>query len=103
MNQGPARRVGDSVIVATEQVRDFLATPAGRRLRGFVATGLIVMIPLLLRSRALRRSPLIRAIEALGGAALVIRLAEAIRDWEREGEREETIVLEVPAVDSGAD
>ena len=46
---------------------------------------------------------MIRAIEALGGAALVIRLAEAIRDWEREGEREETIVLDVPAVDSGAD
>jgi hypothetical protein len=102
MNQRPVRRVGDSVIVATAHVRDFLATPAGRRLRDLVATGLIVMTPLLLRSRALRRSPLIRAIEALGGAALVIRLAEAIRDWEREGEREETIVLDVPAVDSGA-
>ena len=97
------RRVGDSVVVAAEQVGDFLASPAGRRLRHRLAAGLIVTTPILLRSRLLRRWPLLRAVEALGGAALVVKLAEAIRDWEREGERRDTIVLDVPAVDGGTD
>jgi hypothetical protein len=97
------RRVGDTVVVAAEQVGDFLASPAGRRFRHRLATGLIVTTPLLLRSRLLRRWPLLRTLEALGGAALVIKLAEAIRDWEREGGRRDTIVLDVPAVDGGTD
>jgi hypothetical protein len=66
-----------------DDVLTFLDSPAGRRLRGMLATGLIVSVPLLMRVPGLRRSPLGRAIEVAGGATLVVKLAELVRDWER--------------------
>lgn len=66
-----------------DEVLAFLDSPAGRRLRGMLATGLIVSVPLLMRVPGLRRSPLGRAIEVAGGATLVVKLAELVRDWER--------------------
>jgi hypothetical protein len=63
----------------------FLDSPPGRRLRRIVATGMILSVPLVMRLPGLRRTPIGRAVELLGGAALVVRLAEAIRDWERAG------------------
>lgn len=70
--------------VSFDELLTFLDSPAGRRLRRMVAGGLIVSMPLLTRIPGLRRSPLARVIELVGGTALVIRLAEAIRDWERD-------------------
>ena len=90
------RRVGETVVVSAAQLREFLHSPAGRRLRRVLAAGLIITAPLLFRLPGLRRSPLVRLLEALGGAALVIKLAEAIRDWERDDERAERIVIDVP-------
>jgi hypothetical protein len=87
--------VGNQIVLTAAQVRRFLHTPAGRQLRRYVAVGLMVTAPLLFRIPALRRSPLIRVLEALGGAAVVIKLAEAIRDWERSGEPEGDIVIDV--------
>ncbi len=66
-----------------DDVLTFLDSPPGRRLRGMLATGLIVSVPLLMRVPGLRRSPLGRAIEVAGGATLVVKLAELVRDWER--------------------
>jgi hypothetical protein len=37
---------------------------------------------MLLRIPLLRRHPLLRWLELLGGVALIIKLAEALRDWE---------------------
>jgi hypothetical protein len=39
--------------------------------------------PAVFRIPGVRRYPLIRALELVGGAALIIRFAEALRDWER--------------------
>jgi hypothetical protein len=94
------RRVGDQVVVTGAQARAFLASPAGARFRKYLAAGVIVGAPLLFRIPGLRRYPLFRAIEALGGVALVVKAAQAIRDWEAEGQRTDRIVVEVPPVAS---
>lgn len=80
---GPrVRRLGDRVEVAVQEVEDFLGSPAGRRLRRLLAAGAIVGSKLLFRIPGLRRYPLIRALDRLGGAALVVRFAQGLRDWE---------------------
>lgn len=60
----------------------YLATPAGRRLRHRAAWLLIVALPAVFRVPRLRRHWAIRLLEIAGGAAVLIRLGEAIRDWE---------------------
>jgi hypothetical protein len=66
-----------------DDVLRYLDSPAGRRLRRVLAGAVIISIPLLARIPAFRRSPIGRAVELVGGAALLVKLAEAIRDWER--------------------
>lgn len=66
-----------------EELLDLLDSPAGRRLRKRLATGLIVSVPLVMRLPGLRRSAVGRLVEVAGGAALVVKLAEMLRDWER--------------------
>lgn len=69
---------------SAEEVLEFLDSPGGRRLRTMLATGMIVSIPLLMRLPGLRRSPMGRLLEMTGGAAIVMKLGELIRDWERD-------------------
>jgi hypothetical protein len=78
-----ARRIGDRVQIEAREISRFLATPAGRRTRRVLAGAIIVTVPMVFRIPGLRRYPLIRALEFLGGAALIVRFAEALRDWER--------------------
>ena len=66
-----------------DDVLAFLESQSGRRARATLATGLIVSVPLVMRVPGLRRSAIGRAIEVVGGATLVVKLAELIRDWER--------------------
>ena len=61
----------------------FLDSPTGRRLRHTVATGLIVAARVIAQMPAMRASRIGRLVGAAGGAALIVRVAEAIRDWER--------------------
>ena len=77
------KELAEHVNMTVDEFLMFLDSPPGRRLRQIVATGLIVSVPFVMRIPGLRRSPIGRAIELVGGAALVMRLAEAIRDWER--------------------
>ena len=70
------------VTISAEEVRRFLASDAGRVVRRATAAGLIIGVPLLLRIPLVRRHPLLRWLELLGGVALVMKLAEALRDWE---------------------
>ena len=88
------RRIGDRVEVAVRDVEDFLDSPAGRRFRRLIAGAAIVGAPLLFRIPLLKRSPLLRALELAGGAALMVKFAEAIRDWEPTSRR--AIVIDVP-------
>jgi len=88
------RRIGNRVQISVQDIQDLLASDAGRRLRRIAVAGLIIGAPLIFRAPGLRRYPLLRGLEVLGGAALIIKLAEALRDWEPENPR--PIVLEVP-------
>jgi hypothetical protein len=91
--QGIATKIDGEV----EELLDFLDSPAGRRLRKRLATGLIVSVPVVMRLPGLRRSPLGRLVEVAGGAALVVKLAEMLRDWERgQDEGRERRVIDVP-------
>lgn len=103
-NHGYTRRmaafppIGQRVVITAEQARAFLASPAGARARRWLAAGVIISVPLLFRIPVLRRHPLFRWLEALGGAALVIKAMEALRDWELDGGQAERIVIDVPPI-----
>jgi hypothetical protein len=88
--------LGTRVVLSKEQARAFLASPAGARFRRLLATGVIISVPLLFRIPVLRRHPLVRWLEAIGGAALVIKAVEALRDWELQGGQAERIVIDIP-------
>jgi hypothetical protein len=70
--------LGDGV----ERAEEWLASPAGVRFRKNAARVLLVTSPLLFRHRFFRATWPGRLIELAGGAALLVKLAEAIRDWE---------------------
>jgi hypothetical protein len=62
--------------------RRYMATPEGRALRRRVAQAAIFAAPFLFRLKFVRNHPVGRVLGIVGGAALVVKLAEAIRDWE---------------------
>jgi hypothetical protein len=65
-----------------EAIRAWLATDQGRRFRQLFARVLLVGSPIIFRLRIFKATPLGRLIEFAGGAAVLIKLAEIIRDWE---------------------
>ncbi|MGA9162541.1 MAG: hypothetical protein WB297_16990 [Actinomycetota bacterium] len=71
----------DAIERGTDQTRAFLASPAGRRIRTLMASGLLLATPMILR-HPFFRTPLGRAIEIGGAAALIAKGAAVIRDWE---------------------
>jgi hypothetical protein len=81
--QPQLQEIADRVEASVDEVLEFLDSPAGRRLRRTLATGLIVSAPLVSRIPGLRATPIGRLLQVSGGTALVVKLAEAIRDWER--------------------
>jgi len=66
----------------TEAMRAWLATEQGKRFRQLFARTLLVTSPLIFRLRFFRVTPLGRLLEFAGGAAVLMKLAEIIRDWE---------------------
>jgi len=77
------RDLAERADLAAEELLDFLDSPAGRRLRKVIAGAVIVSVPLIMRVPGLKRSPLGRLVAVTGGSAILIGIAEAIRDWER--------------------
>ena len=73
--------LGDAIERGADQSRAFLASPAGRRVRALSASGLLLATPVILR-HPFFRTPLGRAIEIGGAAALIAKGAAIIRDWE---------------------
>ncbi len=65
-----------------EEVRAYLASPEGQQLRRRVAQVLIISAPLLFRFGRFKASRVGRVLGIVGGAAIVVKLAEALRDWE---------------------
>jgi hypothetical protein len=64
-----------------DEARVWLATPTGRRVRALAARVLIAGAPLVLR-HPFFKTPIGRLVELTGGAALLIKVAETVRDWE---------------------
>jgi hypothetical protein len=81
--EGRLQQFADRIDASVDDVAEFLDSPAGRRLRRMLATGLIVSVPLVMRIPGLRATPIGRLLTVTGGATMVVKLAEAIRDWER--------------------
>ncbi len=76
------RDLGREARILLEDVRAFLASPEGQRLRGMIATGLVVAAPVVSRLPMFRASRLGRFVGLAGGTALMVKLADVIRDWE---------------------
>ena len=64
------------------ELRAYLASPEGQQLRKRIAQFAIIGAPLIFRMRFFRATPFGRVLGMVGGAALVVKLAEALRDWE---------------------
>ena len=77
------KHLAERADIAADEMLEFLDSPAGRRLRGVLAGAVIVSVPLIMRVPGLKRSPLGRIVAVTGGSAILIGIAEAIRDWER--------------------
>ena len=71
---------------AVAEAKRLAATEQGRRIRHNLATAMIVAAPAVASMPVLRRTRLGKLIELGGGAALVVTLAEKIRDWNPEEE-----------------
>lgn len=72
----------DTVLETVEDVRAYLASPEGQRLRNTVAAALVAAAPFVSRMPFMRMSRLGRLIGMAGGTAVIIKVAELIRDWE---------------------
>jgi hypothetical protein len=93
------QEITDRIDASVDELLAFLDSPAGRRLRKHLATGLIVSVPLVMRMPWLKRTPIGKLIELGGGAALLMKLAELIRDWERDHpDSAQPRVIDVPPV-----
>lgn len=77
------KHLAERADIAAEEMLEFLDSPAGKRLRRVLAGAVIVSVPLIMRVPGLKRSPLGRLVAVTGGSAILIGIAEAIRDWER--------------------
>ncbi|HTG46769.1 MAG TPA: hypothetical protein VK646_03860 [Actinomycetota bacterium] len=99
---GTMQTMRTRVVITADQARAFLATPAGAKFRRYAAAGVIVLVPMLFRLPGVRKYPLFRTLEAIGGVALVIKAAEAIRDWDAAGRPEGRIVIDVPPAEPTA-
>jgi hypothetical protein len=67
---------------AAEAARSFMASERGRRVRRQVATVLIVAAPVISELPGIRRHPVARILRTAGVAALVVKGAEWLRDWQ---------------------
>jgi len=74
--------VTDRVMQTADTLRAYAASPSGRRMRRTLGTALILGSPLFFRLPGLRRYPVLRIVELLGGVALLVAIGERLRDWE---------------------
>jgi len=64
------------------ETQRLLQTPQARRARIVVATGLIAAAPVIAKHPYVRKTRVFRIVGVAGGAALLVKVAEVIRDWE---------------------
>jgi hypothetical protein len=73
---------GDVARAGLREAQLFLHSPGARKARTVVATGLIVAAPAIARHPYVRGTKLLRIVGVAGGAAIIVKVAETIRDWE---------------------
>ena len=99
------KHLAERADIAAEDLLEFLESPSGRRVRNVLAGAVIVSVPLIMRVPGLKRSPLGRLVAMTGGSAILIGIAEAIRDWERsessKGRRPSVIDVPPPSPEGG--
>lgn len=71
-----------SIGQAAQRAREYLATPAGQRMQRAVATTFIIGSPLIFRLPGLRKHWAVRTLELVGGAVLLVKLGEWLRDYD---------------------
>jgi hypothetical protein len=64
-----------------DEARAWLASEEGRRYRAIAARLLILAAPLIVR-HPIFKTPLGRLVQIAGGATLIVKVAELLRDWE---------------------
>ncbi len=88
------QNVGERIELTAAQIRGYFASPAGVLFRRYIAAAAIVSAPLFFRIPVLRRHPLIRTLELVGGAALLVKAAEALRDWDASGGHQRVVIVD---------
>jgi hypothetical protein len=76
-----AREVERAANRGIDEAVAWLASEEGRRFRSYAARALTLAAPLILR-HPFFRTPVGRVIQVAGGAALVAKAADLIRDWD---------------------
>jgi hypothetical protein len=76
--------IRDDVERAVNDVVAYLASPKGKELRSKLSMGVIAVAPVIARSPIVRRHPVLRLLGVAGLATLLVKVAEAVRDWEPE-------------------
>ncbi len=75
------RELEDAVVGGVDEAMAWLDSPRGRRYRALAARGLVLAAPMILK-HPFFRTPVGKVVALAGGAALVEKVADAIRDWE---------------------
>jgi hypothetical protein len=65
-----------------DSLRRWLASPAGKKTRELLAAGVVAASPVIMNHPALRASRIVRLFGVAGAGALLVKLAEQIKDWE---------------------
>jgi hypothetical protein len=76
-----ARQAEEAFEQGVDEARAWLVSEQGRRYRGLVARALVLAAPAILR-HPFFKTPLGKVVELAGGVALLIKVADLIRDWE---------------------
>jgi hypothetical protein len=72
----------DTGVTLFEDVEDYLASERGTQVRRAIAIGLITGGPLIVKLPVVKNTPWGRLLVFAGGAALIVKLGEKLRDWE---------------------
>lgn len=75
------REAEDALARGVDEAQAWLASEQGRRYRAIAARALVLAAPAILR-HPFFRTPAGRLVQLAGGAALVAKVADLIRDWE---------------------
>jgi hypothetical protein len=76
--------VWETGVTLFEDLEDYLASERGAQVRRALAIGLITGAPLIVKLPLVKNTPLGRVLVFAGGAALIVKLGERLRDWEPE-------------------